>query len=72
MERKPGWTYKYIDSLEQYIAINDKTGVMYTQDKTFYSKNEQELLKKQDYQIPSVVHCVKRIMEGEIFEIKKL
>lgn len=69
MEQKPGWTYTFIDSLGQYIAINEKTGVMYTQDKIFYSKKEQEILRKHNYEIPLAVHLIKKVIGGEIVEI---
>lgn len=68
MEQKPGWTYTFIPTLNQYIAINDKTGVMYTQDKTPYTKEEQELLKKVDYQIPPQVHILKKMFNGTIVD----
>lgn len=37
MKQKPGWTYRFIDSLNMQIAINDTTGIMYTEDKVKYS-----------------------------------
>lgn len=44
MEQKPGWTYKFVESLNMQIAINDTTGIMYTEDKVKYSLKEQRLL----------------------------
>ena len=69
MEQKPGWTYRFIPSLNMQIAINDTTGIMYTEDKVKYSYEEQQLLKKVDYAIPLSVHIVKKIFEGTIISI---
>ena len=69
MEQKRGWTYRFIPSLNMQIAINDTTGIMYTEDKVKYSYEEQQLLKKVDYAIPLSVHIVKKIFEGTIISI---
>lgn len=66
MEQKPGWKYLFIDSLKQYIAINENTDVLYTEDKTRYSPEECHLLKSVNYQIPMAVHLTKKIFSGEI------
>lgn len=69
MEEKPGWTYSFINSLQQHIAINDKTGVLYTEDKTMYTPQEASLLKSVDYQIPPSVHIVKKLFNGTIISL---
>ena len=69
MEQKPGWTYSFISSLNMQIAINDLTGIMYTEDKVKYSLEEQELLNSIDYEIPLSVHLVKKVFEGTIISI---
>lgn len=69
MEQKPGWTYSFINSLQQHIAINDKTGVLYTEDKTMYTPEEADLLKRVDYQIPPAVHIVKKLFSGTIIDL---
>ena len=66
MEQKPGWTYRFIPSLNMQIAINDSTGVMYTEDKTTDTPEEQQLLQAIDYQLPLSVHLVKKVFEGKI------
>ncbi|MCR5284651.1 MAG: hypothetical protein K6D95_03535 [Treponema sp.] len=66
MEEKPGWTYRFIPTLNMQIAINDSTGVMYTEDKTKYTPEEQHLLQAIDYQLPLSVHLVKKVFEGTI------
>ena len=66
MEQKPGWTYRFIPSLNMQIAINDTTGVMFTEDKVRYSKEEQEHLKNVDYALPLTVHLFKKIFDGTI------
>ena len=54
MEQKPGWTYRFIESLNMQIAINDTSGIMYTEDKIRYSAEEQKLLQSIDYVLPLV------------------
>ena len=70
MEQKPGWTYRFIDSLNMQIAINDTTGIMYTEDKVKYSLEEQRLLQSINYALPLRVHIVKKVFEGTIISIK--
>lgn len=69
MEQKPGWTYKFIDSLGMYIAVNDKTDILYTEDKTMYTREESILLRKVDYEFPIQVHIVKKLFEGTIVNV---
>lgn len=69
MEQKPGWTYRFISSLNMQIAINDTTGVMYTEDKVRYSVEEQRLLQSIDYALPLSVHLVKKVFDGTIVSI---
>ena len=69
MEQKPGWTYRFISSLNMQIAINDTTGVMYTEDKVRYSVEEQRLLQSIDYALPLSVHLVKKVFNGTIVSL---
>lgn len=69
MEKKPGWNYIFIQSLNQHIAINDKTDVLYTEDKTRYTPDECHLLKSVNYEIPLQVHIIKKIFDGEIISL---
>ena len=69
MEDKPGWTYRFIDSLNMQIAINDTTGIMYTEDKVKYSLEEQRLLQSIDYVLPLQVHIVKKVFDGTIISL---
>lgn len=69
MEQKPGWSYRFIPSLNMQIAINDTSGIMYTEDKIKYSAEEQKLLKTVDYQLPISVHRLKKIFNGTIVSI---
>ena len=66
MDQKPGWTYKFITSLNMHIAINDTTGIMYTEDKVKYSVEEQQLLQPINYELPLQVHIVKKVFDGVI------
>ena len=69
MEQKPGWTYRFIESLNMQIAINDATGIMYTEDKIKYSAEEQRLLQTIGYALPFSVHLVKKVFDGKIVSI---
>ena len=69
MEQKPGWTYRFISSLNMQIAINNLTGIMYTEDKVKYSTEEQKLLQAINYEVPLSVHIIKKIFEGTILSI---
>ena len=69
MEQKPGWTYRFVKSLNMQIAINDLTGILYTEDKVKYSLEEQRLLQAVDFEIPLPVHLVKKVFEGTIISI---
>lgn len=70
IEQKIGWTYRFINSLKMQIAINDTTGILYTEDKIKYSREEQLLLKKIDYQLPLAVHLVKKVFSGTIVSFR--
>lgn len=70
MEQKPGWTYTYKSSLMQYIAVNDKTNIMYTEDKTMYTAQESALLSQIDYELPLCVHLVKKMFGGTVLCVK--
>ena len=69
MEQKPGWTYRFISSLNMQIAINNLTGILYTEDKVKYTLEEQRLLQAVNFEIPLPVHLVKKVFEGTIISI---
>lgn len=69
MNQKIGWTYSFIESLNMHIAINDETGILYTEDKIRYSVEEQLQLKKIDYEIPYEVHLLKKMFSGTLLKI---
>lgn len=69
MEQKPGWTYRFVNSLNMQIEINNFTGIMYTEDKVRYSLQEQHLLQTVNFEIPLPVHLVKKVFEGTIISI---
>lgn len=64
-ENKDGFTYIYSEELGQKIAISDKTGKVYCQDKTVYSLDEVRLLEKAGG-ITKGVHLVKKIFSGSV------
>ena len=53
-----------------HIAINNYTGIMYTEDKVRYSLEEQRLLQAVNFEIPLPVHMVKKVFEGTIISIR--
>ena len=69
MEQKLGWTYRFIESLNMQIAINDTSGIMYTEDKVRYSAEEQKLLQSIDYALPLSVHLGKKVFNGTIVSL---
>lgn len=70
MEQKPGWTYQFIDSLNMHIAVNDRNGIMYTEDKTMYTTEEAALLKKVNYRFPLDLHLVKKAFDGTVVDVQ--
>lgn len=52
-----------------HIAINDETGILYTEDKIRYSVEEQLQLKKIDYELPYEVHLLKKMFSGTLLKI---
>ena len=69
MDFVPGWTYNFINSLDQYMAVNDKSGIMYTQDMIYYSKEEVDMLATVDFEIPLAVHLIKKVFGGKIISL---
>ena len=69
MKQKPGWTNRFVNSLNMQIAINNFTGIMYTEDKVRYSLQEQRLLQAVDFEISLPVHLVKKVFERTIISI---
>lgn len=69
MEQKPGWTYSYVDSLQMQIAVNDSTGVMYTEDKIKYSPEEYLIILQKDLKLPLQVHILKKVFNGTLVSL---
>ena len=69
MEQKPGWSYSYVESLDMQIAVNDSTGVMYTEDKIKYSPDEYRILLKKKLNYPLQAHILKKVFNGTIIEL---
>ena len=68
MEQKPGWTYSYKPLLKMHIAINDKTGIMYTEDKTMYTAFEAAVLKEDGFNFTPAVHILKKCFGGTVID----
>lgn len=69
IEKKPDWKYFFVASLNQYVAINEKTDILYTEDKTRYTADECHLLSTINYQLPKQVHILKKLFNGEIVSL---
>lgn len=52
-----------------HIAINDASGIMYTEDKVRYSAEEQKLLQSIDYALPLPVHIIKKVFDGMLISL---
>lgn len=65
MAEKDGFTYIYSPELGQKIAISEKTGKVYCQDKTVYSLDEVKILQKAGG-ITKGIHLVKKIFVGSV------
>ena len=55
---------KYSDKLEQEIAYNPKTGVVYCSDGVQYTPQEMAIIKAHGGDYPKEVHLIKKIFEG--------
>jgi hypothetical protein len=60
-QRIPGFVYIYSANLKQEIALSEKTGVVYCQDKTRYTTNEVQILDHGCGEITLAVHLVGRL-----------
>ena len=63
------WQYYYSDALSMRYAI--KGGRLVTEDKTEYTANEADIIKKAVGEIDPVIHGFKRVFEGEIVSGQK-
>lgn len=64
-ENKDGFQYFYSPQIGQKIAVSEKTGKVYCQDKTVYSLDEVKILDKAGG-ITKGVHLVKKIFLGSV------
>ena len=69
MEQKPGWKYSFSTQLNQQIAVNEKTQILYTEDKTRYEPSETEILKSVNFEIPLQVHIIKKVFGGTLWKL---
>ena len=69
--QKEGFIYIQCDSLKQIIALSQKSGILYCEDKTQYSSAELQLLDDDlGKELPLSVHLVKKVFKGEIIKIE--
>jgi hypothetical protein len=68
-ERVAGFRYLYSEILKQEIALSEKTGRVFCQDKTEYAPEEIVLLDSRNMKLDAGVHNVKKVFGGEIIEI---
>ena len=69
MEQKSGWKYSFSTLLNQQIAVNEKTQILYTEDKTRYEPSETEILKSVNFEIPLQVHIIKKVFGGTLWKL---
>ena len=69
MEQKPGWKYSFSTLLNQQIAVNEKTQILYTEDKTRYEPSETEILKSVNCEIPLQLHIIKKVFGGTLWKL---
>ena len=65
-EHKPGFTYIYSETLQQEIALSDKTGRVYCYDGVQYSPEELKKIQKTYGELPLQVHILKKHFGGTI------
>lgn len=71
MPNKPGWLYKYSETLKQETAYHCESGWVFCQDGTKYSPTEIRQLQKAGIAaLPLKVHTVKKVLEGTIVDIR--
>ncbi|MCQ2088175.1 MAG: hypothetical protein MJZ37_08970 [Bacilli bacterium] len=63
---KPGFTYIFSKSLNQEIAVNQKTGKVYCEDGTIYTPEEIAIIREHYGEIPLQVHIIKMKFGGII------
>lgn len=71
MPNKPGWLYKYSETLKQETAYHCASGWIFCKDGTKYSPSEIKRLQTAEIKaIPLKVHTVKKMLEGTIVDIR--
>jgi hypothetical protein len=70
-ERQPGFIYIKSEALNQEIALSEKSGWVFCEDKTRYSPGEIELLNTRDQVITLAVHNVKKVFGGEVVKVER-
>lgn len=71
MPNKPGWLYKYSETLKQETAYHCESGWVFCKDGTKYSPTEIRRLQKAGIAaLPLKVHTVKKVFEGIIVDIR--
>lgn len=68
MNKKPGFIYIFSKALNQEIAMSEKTGTVYCEDGTKYTKDEIVLISKIYGEIPLSVHTLKKQFGGSTIE----
>jgi hypothetical protein len=69
-ELKPGFIYLKSEILKQKIAISEKTGWVFCEDKVRYSPQEIQALNKAGAEIDLRTHLAKKVFEGEVIKIE--
>ena len=71
MPNKPGWLYKYSETLKQETAYHCESGWVFCKDGTKYSPTEIRRLQKAGIAaLPLKVHTIRKMLEGTIVDIR--
>lgn len=71
MPNKPGWLYKYSETLKQETAYHCESGWVFCKDGTKYSPTEIRQLQSAGITaLPLKIHTAKKVFEGIIVDIR--
>jgi hypothetical protein len=70
-ERIPGFIYMKSEILKQEIAMSEKTGRVYCEDKVQYSPQEILIMREAGVEIDLCAHLAKKVFDGEVVKVER-
>jgi hypothetical protein len=70
-KREPNFIYMKSEILKQEIAMSEKTGWVFCEDKVNYSPQEIAIMQRAGVEIDLCTHLVKKVFDGEIVKIER-